>query len=165
MRDIRAVIKPQLARAPPNGPELYLPKQFRDDGYLVDVIVDPVLPPKDGGQMDGMSVQVQETQQDTGDGEGEEQVDIDEEMIGATRWQKAARKKQLEALRMQKEQAMQKPIVEEQIEKTKENTRGPTSKTQKEEKLSAAARRKKLKEQILADGEGESFKGYRRRMW
>jgi hypothetical protein len=31
--------------------------------------------------------------------------------------------------------------------------------------LSAAARRKKIKEEVLAAGEGEGYKGYRRRMW
>lgn len=31
--------------------------------------------------------------------------------------------------------------------------------------LSRAERRKKIKEEILAAGEGEGFKGYKRRMW
>ena len=31
--------------------------------------------------------------------------------------------------------------------------------------LSRAERRKKIKEEILAVGEGEGFKGYKRRMW
>ncbi len=34
-----------------------------------------------------------------------------------------------------------------------------------EKPLSRAERRRKIKEQILYEGEGESFKGYRRRMW
>jgi hypothetical protein len=34
-----------------------------------------------------------------------------------------------------------------------------------ENPLSRAERRRKIKEQILYEGEGESFKGYRRRMW
>lgn len=35
----------------------------------------------------------------------------------------------------------------------------------REEALSRAARRKKIREQILADGDGEHFTGYRRRAW
>jgi hypothetical protein len=34
-----------------------------------------------------------------------------------------------------------------------------------ENKLSRAERRKKIKEEILAGGDGDGFKGYRRRMW
>jgi hypothetical protein len=40
------------------------------------------------------------------------------------------------------------------------------AKSSPEEKpLSRAERRKKIKEEILATGEGEGFKGYRRRIW
>jgi len=35
----------------------------------------------------------------------------------------------------------------------------------KEKPISRAERRRRIKEQILAEGEGEGFKGYRRRMW
>jgi hypothetical protein len=35
----------------------------------------------------------------------------------------------------------------------------------KEKPLSRAERRKKIKEEILAAGEGEGFKGYKRRQW
>ena len=168
VRDIRAVIKPQLTRAPPNGPELFLPKQFRDDGYLVDVIVDPVLPPKDEQHASGTNIEIKDTQSEKSSGSeeavGEESVE--EEMIGATRWQKAARKKQLEALNAAKGNGNQSPMVDTETESSAEDGRGPKSEKQKEEeKLSRAARRKKIKDQILADGEGESFKGYRRRMW
>jgi hypothetical protein len=34
-----------------------------------------------------------------------------------------------------------------------------------EKQLSRAERRKKIKEEILAGGDGDGFKGYRRRMW
>lgn len=37
--------------------------------------------------------------------------------------------------------------------------------TPEEKPLSRAERRKKIKEEILAVGEGDGFKGYRRRMW
>ncbi|KAE8454481.1 hypothetical protein EG329_000104 [Mollisiaceae sp. DMI_Dod_QoI] len=169
VRDIRAVIKPQLGRAPPGGPELFLPPQFREDGYLVDVIVDPVLPPKEEERTSATNVEVQITQQEesnqSGDDEDSDAESKDEDMIGATRWQKAARKKQLEALRAEEENRAQKPFANEES-KTVLDDNGQKSEAQKEEeKLSRAERRKRIKEQILADGEGESFKGYRRRMW
>ncbi|KAF8859821.1 hypothetical protein BDZ45DRAFT_724973 [Acephala macrosclerotiorum] len=155
VRDIRAVIKPQLVRSPPQGPELFLPPQFREDGYLVDVIVDPVLPPKDREQINvELETTKDEQSNDTGEEEGSEQENIDEDMIGATRWQKAARKKQLEALKAKQDGG------------APSEDKGQKSEAQKQEqKLSRAERRRRIKEQILADGEGESFKGYRRRMW
>ncbi|KUJ09228.1 uncharacterized protein LY89DRAFT_628256 [Mollisia scopiformis] len=169
VRDIRAVIKPQLVRAPPNGPELFLPPQFRDDGYLVDVIVDPVLPPKNEERTSATEVEVKETSQEeskeNADEASEVEENVDEDMIGATRWQKAARKKQLEALEAQQADGAQEPMGDEKSASNTNND-GQKSEAQKqEEKLSRAERRRRIKEQILADGEGESFKGYRRRMW
>jgi hypothetical protein len=134
----------------------------------VDVIVDPVLPPKDEQQTSVKNVEVKVTQpEESSDGEeADGGEDVDEEMIGATRWQKAARKKQLEALKTAKGNGKQKPILDADTESNPEvGNRQKSEKQKEEEKLSRAARRKKIKDQILADGEGESFKGYRRRMW
>lgn len=78
--------------------------------------------------------------------DGEEEVD--ESMIGATRWQKAAKLKEKEKL---KEEAAQK-VLEREMQEAEDST------------LSRAARRKKIKEEIVASG-GEGFKGYKRRMW
>ncbi|CZR62833.1 uncharacterized protein PAC_12730 [Phialocephala subalpina] len=168
VRDIRAVIKPQLVRAPPQGPELFLPPQFREDGYLVDVIVDPVLPPKDRQEREGTNVEVKITKEeqlnDAAEEEGSGKENIDEDMIGATRWQKAARKKQLEELESQQD-GSQKPMTDEKMRATSDDNNQSSEAQKEEEKLSRAERRRRIKEQILADGEGESFKGYRRRMW
>jgi hypothetical protein len=131
VRDLRAAIKPQLVRH--SGPDLFLPPQFGKDGYLVDAVV------------------IETTHKDIESGE-------DDDMIGATRRQKAERKKmkEIEAAKAQKRS-------EHEIS---QDANSNNRETKKEEKVfSRAERRKRIKEQILADGDGESFKGYRRRMW
>lgn len=82
-----------------------------------------------------------------------------DDMIGATRWQKAARKKAKEV----EVAKAQKPMVDSEGAESQpgEETTGETE----EKPLSRAERRKRIKNQILAEGEGEGFKGYRRRMW
>jgi hypothetical protein len=50
------------------------------------------------------------------------------------------------------------PIPDSNLAKPSEDTTGETQ-------LSSAARRKKIREEVQAAGEGEGFKGYRRRMW
>lgn len=132
----------------------------------MDVIVDPVLPPKGDQQISGTNIEIKETQPEELSGEEVlEEGNVDEEMVGATRWQKAARKKQLEALNAAKGNGKQKPILDAESDLTAGSSVQMSANHKEEEKLSRAARRKKIKEQILADGEGESFKGYRRRMW
>jgi hypothetical protein len=42
---------------------------------------------------------------------------------------------------------------------------GELEKSREQKPISRAERRRRIKEQILAAGEGEGFKGYRRRMW
>ena len=71
--------------------------------------------------------------------------------------------------------ARKKKLVEEQalkdgqkiIAEVKRNEKeGEEEETISQEKpISRAERRRRIKEQILADGEGEGFKGYKRRMW
>jgi hypothetical protein len=150
VRDLRAAIKPQLVRPKP-GPDLYLPPQFRDADYW-----------EARGVVDAVRVQEPEG---VGDGIGTEMVNTEEEdeMIGATRWQKAARRKK----KLMEEQALkeaQKILAEEESgEETLEEQEAELEQPVKP--VSRAERRRKIKEQILYDGEGESFKGYRRRMW
>ena len=78
-------------------------------------------------------------------------------MVGATRWQKAARKKKI-----MEAQKGQKPVADTDSD---EASMESTDKTEEGKTISRAERRRKIKEQILAEGEGEGFKGYRRRMW
>ena len=84
-------------------------------------------------------------------------------MMGATRWQKAAARKK----KLMEEQALkegQRVMVEDQIGVVGEEPKDAVSKPP-EKPVSRAERRRKIKEQILAEGEGEGFKGYRRRVW
>jgi hypothetical protein len=153
VRNLRAAIKPQLVRPKP-GPDLYLPPQFRDAEYweargVVDAVrVDESV--GDGG----------ESKKAVGDEGGREEED---NMIGATRWQKAAARKK----KLMEEQALkegQRVMVEDQIGVVGEEPKDAVSKPP-EKPVSRAERRRKIKEQILAEGEGEGFKGYRRRVW
>ena len=96
----------------------------------------------------------------TGDVNGQDEED---DMIGATRWQKAgARKKKL--VEEQALQDGQKTIAEMKSDETEVEEQETILKPQ-EKPISRAERRRRIKEQILADGEGEGFKGYKRRMW
>ena len=108
-------------------------------------------------------IEISESTKDSGNGEGQTIPEAEsDDMVGATRWQKAARRKKLEEAR----QAIsaQKPIVDKQREGSQNDM--SKSKLKAEEKpMSRAERRKKIKEQIMAEGQGETFKGYRRRMW
>lgn len=147
---------------PNPGPDLYLPPQFRDAEYweargVVDA-VQVVEPETDnGGSMSG--IESEEKGSDSGgDGNGEE-----DNMIGATRWQKAAaRKKKLLEEKVLLEG--QKRLAEEESGGTNKDEQEVAPKP-KEKPISRAERRRRIKEQILAEGEGEGFKGYRRRMW
>lgn len=151
MRDLRAAIKPQLVRPKP-GPDLYLPPQFRDADYW-----------EARGVVDALKVQELEGSSGESGKEGERGEREEDDMIGATRWQKAARRKK----KLMEEQAAKEAqmiLAEEQsgdetLEEQEVEAKEP------EIPLSRAERRRKIKEQILYEGEGESFKGYRRRMW
>jgi hypothetical protein len=107
-------------------------------------------------ELEGLS---EESGKEMANGERGEEND----MIGATRWQKAARRKK----KLMEEQAAkeaQKVLAEEEsVEEKSEEQEADTKENEKP--LSRAERRRKIKEQILYEGEGESFKGYRRRMW
>jgi len=87
----------------------------------------------------------------------------EDDMVGATRWQKAAAKKK-KLLEAQAIQEGQRLLAEDQAIELKEKAENMVQQPN-EKPLSRAERRKKIKEQILAEGEGEGFKGYKRRMW
>ena len=92
---------------------------------------------------------------ETPNGESGSTEEVDESMIGATRWQKAAKLREKEKL---KEEAAQKVLAEEEVKRKNKRERGA-----EETEFSRAARRKKIKDDIVASG-GEGFKGYKRRM-
>lgn len=93
-------------------------------------------------------------------GDGKEGIgQEDENMVGATRWQKAAKLKEKEKL---KNEAAGQTLMGKGEGKSAKSKSG---KPVEEKPLSDAARRRKIKEEILDAGEGEGFKGYRRRVW
>jgi hypothetical protein len=145
-------------RDPPKAiPDFYLPPQFRNEEEwersqkgIVDAVIEKAK------QEDSMS-------DSEGGGEGgDETPEVGDDMVGATRWQKAARRKKLEAEAQAKE-AEQKPFVSEGGEQKGDESVVVESKPE-EEKISPAERRRRIKAQIIAEGEGEGFKGYRRRV-
>ena len=108
-------------------------------------------------------VEVSESTKGSESGEGQTIPKAEnDDMVGATRWQKAARRKKLEEA--QQANDAQKPIKDEKKEGSKEEQSRTKAKPE-EKPMSRAERRKKIKEQIMAEGQGETFKGYRRRMW
>jgi hypothetical protein len=147
-------------RDPPKAiPDFYLPPQFRNEEEWERSqkgIVDEVI--EKAKQEDSMS-------DNEGGGEGEDETpEAVDDMVGATRWQKAARRKKLEAEAQAKE-AEQKPFVSEGGEqKGDESVVQDTKPKAEEEQISPAERRRRIKAQIIAEGEGEGFKGYRRRI-
>jgi hypothetical protein len=159
VRDLRAAIQPQLVREPPKAiPDFYLPAQFRDEEEwersqkgIVDAMIEKAK------QEDGMS------EGDKDRGEAEDETPEADDMVGATRWQKAARRKKLEA-EAQAKREEEKPLGTEGGEKPGGESVVAQPKPT-EEQISPAERRRRIKEQIVAEGEGEGFKGYRRRMW
>jgi hypothetical protein len=138
VRDIRAAIAPQPP--PPMEARLYLPEQFAEHLNLPD---------------DAASEQ--ERNERSSSKEGEESsignkghpVNLDAEqkplfVVDDTQPTPDA---------VSEEQPNAEPVVELKVEK------------EKKKKESAAERRKRIKQEALAAGEGEGFKGYRRRMW
>lgn len=93
----------------------------------------------------------------------------DDSMVGATRWQKAKKLKEKKEAEEKSKATMGKGKGEKQaeaIKKPKRNLWGRKieAKAEKEVPLSDAARRKKIKDQILAEGQGENApQGYRRK--
>ncbi|PVH86209.1 hypothetical protein DL98DRAFT_510862 [Cadophora sp. DSE1049] len=159
VRDLRAAIKPQLQRSK-TAPDLYLPT-LNEDGYLVDMVQIETRPVEQDEKE--QVVEVSASRSDSTDEEGQQTPDTgSDDMVGATRWQKAARRKKLEE-QAQQVKGAQKQIVDD---KNEESQKDKTTNSRSGEKpMSRAERRKKIKEQIMAEGQGETFKGYRRRMW
>lgn len=140
----------------PSGSDLFSPPKLRDDGFLIDAVVIGNERRKAVGQQNAQAGRERLLHDAKG-----KRDDVD--MVGATRWQKAARRKE-----MMEEEAMnnQKPILEdEDSRRAKEASKSSKQPTKEEKPLSRAARRKQIKDQILAEGEGEDVKGYRLRLW
>ncbi|CZS99587.1 uncharacterized protein RAG0_07927 [Rhynchosporium agropyri] len=156
VRDLRAAIKPQLHR-PKSAPD----SNLDENGYLIDMVRIETQPTKDDSREH--LVEVSHSSSASTDGGAQDIAEPEAiDMVGATRWQKAARKKKLDIEAKQD----QKPMIDASSPISRKKGKPSTSKTKPEAKpMSRAERRKKIKEQIVAEGQGETFKGYRRRMW
>jgi len=152
VRDIRAAIKPQLLPTPPEL-KLYLPPQFREGAEEQRGVVDVDLGKEAYGADDGKKVN-----------NGEEKGEEGDSMVGATRWQKEAVRKKKEQVNEETQKLMggSEDVVNGA---NREDGMGKEGAKVEEKPLSRAERRKKIKEEILAAGEGEGFKGYKRRTW
>jgi hypothetical protein len=139
VRDIRAAIAPQPP--PPMEARLYLPEQFAEHLTLPD---DAALEQERNGNSG-----FKEGEKGSIGNQGPDSVNLD------------AKQKPLVVVDdtkptpdvISEEQPNAEPVVELE------------GKKKKEKKESAAERRKRIKQEALAAGEGEGFKGYRRRMW
>jgi len=143
LRDIQKAIKPQIS---PLDAGIELPARFRSNDFW------------DGGvsssQDDGQVIEVKPSR------------GLDESMVGATRWQK---KKKLEE-KKQAEEQKQRALSEKSKKgkgkgKKKASFWGKTTVEEEEKPLSVAARRKKIKDHLIAAGEGETPQGYRRKWY
>jgi hypothetical protein len=171
VHDLRAAIKPQMIR-PLSELQVNLSPQFQDENLNREGLVDTI--PLEADSFRG-NVKVSPGTKDEGISggvdveDGKDQEGNEDDMVGATRWQKE--KKRKEKL-LAEQHTAQKPITEnepppEGAQKApKTGSVKDTSKPLPEEKpLSRAERRKKIKDEIIASGQGEAYTGYRRRMW
>jgi hypothetical protein len=134
--------------------KLYLPEKFRDQEEDGRGVVDVDVPHDAGNDVEGDGRTNKEEMEENGEGDN---------MVGATRWQKEAARKKKDRINADTEES-QKPMGGEDPGKEEEKSSEDELKVA-EKTLSRAERRKKIKEEILLAGEGEGFKGYKRRMW
>jgi hypothetical protein len=155
VRDLRAAIKPQMVQHV--SEQVYLDPQLQESrrGVIDTIPIDSFREVEHGSSQSHKDVT---NTIESGNEEGEE--DRNDDMIGATRWQKEKKKK--EKL-LAEQRNTQKPMVREKP--PQEHAKEVAKSDPDEKPLSRAERRKKLKEEIIASGQGETFTGYRRRMW
>jgi hypothetical protein len=149
---------------------MYLPPQFRDEALgLVPGPVDI----DNGRNMNKEDGEVPVGGlESSSDGFADEMGD-NYSQVGATRRKKAAAKDRRPAQEEVDPNQKLMMVVEDIVptdagsgETAPSESEPRKAKSSPEEKpLSRAERRKKIKEEILAVGEGEGFKGYRRRIW
>jgi hypothetical protein len=144
VRDLRIAVRP--APTPTNA-RLYLPEQFR-----------PARSPKsDGlGGLDGLGI----TEKKPGSGGVIVEDNPDNSVSGV---KMKPQKHRLPTYENGNQRAMIDESSPPPVDDLKSNL--PISQTTEENNLSRAERRRRIKADILAAGEGEGFKGYKRRMW
>jgi len=160
VRDIRAAIRPQPT---PTQARMYLPTQFASK---------PTPAQREGGEEAVINIKH--------DGDPryfDEAASSEDQNTPATRRRKGkgTNKKQSEDV-VRGNEAGQKPMMKmEDVRPVQADNLydlpqgskpiGESEKSREQKPISRAERRRRIKEQILAAGEGEGFKGYRRRMW
>ncbi|TAQ85805.1 hypothetical protein B7494_g5872 [Chlorociboria aeruginascens] len=150
VRDLREAIKPQPR---PERPRIYLPPQFavQENGADAQIYGDDAV-------TDGNAGDIYEELDAESKGRGVESGGEEAAQIPFSMQQEASN-------------SVSEDVSMEEIQKYSQEILVDVSEAQDpapspmEKPMSRAARRKKIKEEILAAGEGESFKGYRRRMW
>lgn len=175
VRDLQAAIKPKPT---PPGARLYLPTQFA---------VQPTSSPKAkaNGDLEGLEretqvlkenesvVEVKESSSDI-PADGAEQLDafVLDDKIGGRRPQNNRRPAfddpgNLDMVQDQMPMALadDQPLSQPDIPDNAPSISVAEGKPKEENLLSRAERRKKIKEEIMAAGDGEGFKGYKRRQW
>ncbi|KAG9231836.1 hypothetical protein BJ875DRAFT_545069 [Amylocarpus encephaloides] len=172
LRDLRAAIKPQMVRPLPEL-QINLQSQYQNDNLEQRTIADATSVEiekssdnqDEGSTANTVETRIQSTIPDKSEG-GSEGGEYDD-MIGATRWQKEKKRKERLLAEQQKQQRKMNDVEGQKRNPVDEAAReAKNAGTKLEEKpMSRAERRKKIKEEILADGEGEEVQGYRRRMW
>jgi hypothetical protein len=91
---------------------------------------------------------------------------VDESMVGATRWQKAKKKRDAEErIRRRGEEGKREKRAAGKKEKTRGWWGGKKVEDEDQKPMSDAARRKKIKDHLIAAGEGETPQGYRRKWY
>ncbi|EPE35046.1 hypothetical protein GLAREA_10741 [Glarea lozoyensis ATCC 20868] len=168
VRDLRAAIKPQMVQ-PFSELQVNLSPQRQDEDLDRKAILETIPIEANNFREGAKDTQITQDSKHMSSGNEENQEDNEDDMVGATRWQKAQKKKQKLLAAQQKSQ---KQVIEDEppLEATSKSsaardTKLLREKNPEEKPLSKAQRRKKIKEEVIAAGQGETFTGYRRRMW
>jgi hypothetical protein len=160
VRDLRAAIKPKPT---PENARMYLPKQFA---------VQPTPSPKVG--MAAVSVETQvlddtnnvvEIKESTNDIPADGAKQMDPSVVDDSAEGRRSRRPAQDDSGGGQAPHDDEPIALADDQPQVPEYASPIPDKPKEKPLSRAERRKKIKEEILATGEGEGFKGYKRRQW
>ena len=160
VRDLRAAIKPKPT---PENARMYLPKQF---------VMQPTPSPKAG--MAGVSVETQvlddsnnvvEVKESSNDIPPDDARQMDPSVVDDSAEGRRSRRPTQDNFGGGQALHNHEPIALADDQPQVPEYASLIPDKPKEKSLSRAERRKKIKEEILAAGEGEGFKGYKRRQW
>jgi hypothetical protein len=174
VRDLRAAIQPKPT---PDAARLYLPAQFAEqttpspkaelNEYLS---ADAGENRKFGDGKEVVEVKGSSSEKLPTDTSSKTQsLVLDEKGGGESRLASQSLAQDLpvgvDAVRSQNPMLLQKDPHSELPDGAEMTSKSPAKTQPKEKPISKAERRKKIKEEIMAAGDGEGFKGYKRRQW